>query len=78
MNSPRNNASAPTSTRERVIAVAILAALACVLEPKNPSDPTGQTGFQLRGGTSALLDRESAKPRQSRPVESNFGQDAGY
>lgn len=77
MNKPREQSSASMGKKEFAVMLAVLAGLSAVLEPKNPLDPTGQTGFQLRGtGTTALVDREATK--QEVTVKNNFGQDAGW
>lgn len=77
MNKPREQSSASMGKKEFAVMLAVLAGLAAVLEPKNPLDPTGQTGFKLRGtGTEALVGREAVKKQVI--VKDNFGQGAGW
>jgi len=76
MNTPQasDNSVGPKGV---IFYAAALLSLAALLESKNPQDPTGQTGFQLRdSGTTALVDREAHK--HGITVQGNFGQDAGY
>lgn len=59
MNTPRSSANSVKTTHVLLYA-GVLAALSVILSPKNPHDPTGQSGFTLRG-TAALINNEAAK-----------------
>lgn len=47
MNTPRPSTNRVT-TRDAVLYASVLLTLSSILTPKNPHDPTGQSGFTLR------------------------------